>query len=147
MGTRVTEGATFIVAVLAALAFLPLSQEFLAASAPDVSHFQTSVVVMESTVDVAYALGQTVFAVGAGVLYYLLFRSRIIPRWLSVWGIVASPLFVVASLSLLWTGDPNSTLSTVLFVPMAAQEMVLAVWLIAKGFDSAVLRPRSPALA
>ncbi len=87
------------------------------------------------------------FAVGAALLYYLLFYSRIIPRWLSLWGLVASPLFVVASLSLLWTGDPNSTLSTVLYVPMAVQEMVLAVWLIAKGFDPAALGPRSAAPA
>jgi hypothetical protein len=76
------------------------------------------------------------------MLYYLLFQSRIVPRWLSLWGLVASPLFVVASLSLIWTGDPNSTFSTLLYVPMAVQEMVLAVWLIAKGFDSAALGPR-----
>lgn len=142
VGTRVTEGAIFVVAVLATLAFLPLSQEFIAAGAPDGSHFQTSGVVLQSTIDLAYALGQTVFAIGAAMLYYLLYQSRIIPRWLSLWGLVASPLFVVASLSLMWTGDPNSTLSTVLYVPMAIQEMVLAVWLIAKGFNSAALRPR-----
>ena len=142
VGTRVTEGATFIVAVLATLAFLPLSQEFIAAGAPAASHFQTSGLVLESTIDMAYALGQTVFAVGAAMLYYLLYRSRIVPRWLSLWGLVASPLFVAASLSLIWTGDPNSTLSTLLYVPMALQEMVLAVWLIAKGFDSTALGQR-----
>ena len=147
VGTRATEGATFVVAVLATLAFMPLSQEFIAAGAPDASHFQTSASVLQSTVDVAYALGQTVFAIGAGMLYYLLYRSKIIPQWLSLWGLVASPLFVVASLSLLWTGDPNSTLSTVLYVPMAVQEMVMAVWLIAKGFDSAALDTRSVAPA
>ena len=142
VGTRVTEGAIFLVAILATLAFLPLSQEFIAAGAPDASHFQTSGVVLQSTIDLAYALGQTVFAIGAGMLYYLLYQSRIVPRWLSLWGLVASPLFVVASLSLVWTGDPNSTLSTVLYVPMAVQEMVLAVWLIAKGFNSTALHPR-----
>jgi hypothetical protein len=142
VGSRVTEGAVFVVAVLGTLAFLPLSQEFIAAGAPDASHFQTSGVVLQSTIDLTYALGQTVFAIGAAMLYYLLYQSRIIPRWLSLWGLVASPLFVVASLSLTWTGDPNSTLSTVLYVPMAIQEMVLAVWLIARGFNSAALRPR-----
>lgn len=147
VGTRVTEGATFVVAVLATLAFLPLSQEFIAAGAPDASHFQAGAVVLQSTVDLAYTLGQTVFAVGAAMLYYLLFWSRVVPRWLSLWGLVASPLFIVASLSLLWTGDPNSTLSTVPYVPMAVQEMFLAVWLIAKGFDSAALDRRSAAPA
>lgn len=143
VGTRVTEGATFIVAVLATLAFLPLSREFIAAGSPGASHFQTNAVVLESSVDMAYALGQTVFAIGAAMLYYLLFYSELIPRWLALWGLIASPLFVVASLSLLWTDDPNTTLSTVLYVPMAVQEMVLALWLIVKGFNPAALGSRS----
>jgi hypothetical protein len=108
-------------------------------SVPDAPYFEATAAVIQSTVDVAYALGQAVFAIGAAMLYYLLFVSKIVPRWLSLWGLIASPLFLVASLSLLWTGDPNSTLSTVLYAPMAIQEMVLAIWLIIKGFDSAAL--------
>jgi hypothetical protein len=54
-------------------------------------------------------------------------------------GLVAAPLFLIASLSLLWTGDPNSGLANILFAPLALQEMVLAVWLIVKGFDAAAL--------
>ena len=142
VGTRATEGAVFVVAVLATVAFLPLSREFVAAGAPDPSSFQADAAVLQSTVDMAYALGQTVFAVGAAMLYYLLLRSRLVPGWLSWWGLGASPLFVVASLSLLWTGDANSTFSTVLYAPMALQEMVLALWLIIRGFDRAALAAR-----
>ena len=145
VGTRATEGATFVIAVLATLAFLPLSREFIAAGAPDASHFQASAEVLLSSIDVAYGLGQTVFAIGAAMLYYLLWQSRIIPQWLSLWGLVAAPLFVVASLSLLWTGDPNSTMSTLLYAPMAVQEMIMALWLIVKGFNSAALDAYSPA--
>ena len=133
------EGGTYLVAVLATWAFLPLSREFAAAGAPDASHFQTSGIVLQSTSDLALALAQSVFAIGAVMLYYLLFQSRLVPRWLSLWGLVAAPLFLIASLSLLWTGDPNSTLANILFVPLALQEMVLAVWLIVKGFDAAAL--------
>jgi hypothetical protein len=135
VGTRLTEGAVFVVAVLATLAFLPLSQEFIAAGSPDESYFQTAAIVLQPTIDLAYALGQTVFALGAAMLYYLMYRSRIVPRWLSIWGLIAAPLFVVASLSLVWTGDPDSTFSTALYAPMALQEMVLALWLIVKGFN------------
>jgi Domain of unknown function (DUF4386) len=139
VGTRITEGGAFLVGVLATLAFLPLSREFAAAGAPQESHFQTSSIVLESTTDMAYALGQSVFAVGAAMLYYLLLRSILVPGWLSVWGLIAAPLFLVASLSLMWTGDPDSTFSTVLYAPMALQEMVLAVWLILKGFNATAL--------
>lgn len=136
VGTRATEGVIFVVAVVASLAFIPLSRAFIAAGAPADSHFQVTAETLQWSNDVAYALGQTVFAFGAFMFYYLLWQSRLIPRWLSGWGFVASPLFVVASLSLLWTGDPSSTLSTVLYIPMAAQEMIMAGWLIVKGFNS-----------
>jgi hypothetical protein len=139
VGSRITEGSFYLVAVLAIWAFLPLSREFAAAGAPDASQFQTSGIVLQSTSDLALTLAQSVFAIGAVILYYLLFQSRLVPRWLSLWGLVAAPLFLFASLSFLWTGDPNSTLANILFAPLALQEMVLAVWLVVKGFDPAAL--------
>jgi hypothetical protein len=139
VGTRVTESGAYLLAVLATWAFLPLSREFAAAGAPDASRFQTSGTMLQTTQDLALALAQSVFAVGAAMLYYLLFEARLVPRWLSLWGLVAAPLFLIASLSLLWTGDPNSTLANTFFAPLALQEMVLAVWLIVKGFDSTAL--------
>ena len=143
VGTRITEGASYLVAVVATWAFLPLSREFVAAGAPTASHFQTGGHMLQTTSDLALTLAQSVFAVGAVMLYYLLLQSRLVPRWLSLWGLVAAPLFLIASLSFLWTGDTNSTMANVLFVPLAVQEMVLAVWLIVKGFDAAVLASRS----
>jgi hypothetical protein len=139
VGTRITESGTYVVAILATWAFFPLSREFAAAGAPDASHFQTTGIILQTTQDLALALAQSVFAIGAAMLYYLLLRTRLVPRWLSLWGLVAAPLFVIASLSLLWTGDPNSTLANICFAPMAVQEMVLAVWLIVKGFDTTAL--------
>lgn len=139
VGTRITESGFYLVAILATWAFLPLSRDFAAAGAPDASHFQTSGVILQTTQDLALALAQSVFAIGAAMLAYLLFQARLVPRWLSLWGLVAAPLFLIASLSLLWTGDPNSTLANTFFAPLALQEMVLAVWLIFKGFNAAAL--------
>jgi hypothetical protein len=45
---------------------------------------------------------------------------------------------LIAGFSLLYTGDPNSTFSTILYMPMAVQEMVLALWLIVRGFNEPV---------
>ncbi len=74
------------------------------------------------------------------MLYWLLFVSQRVPRWLSVWGLVAAPLMLVGGLLLPFTGDPNSTISSLLYAPMGLQEMVLAVWLIVWG-----LRPAATA--
>ena len=94
VGTRITEGGMYLVAVLATWAFLPLSREFAAAGAPDASHFQTNGAVLQSTSDLALTLAQSVCAIGAVMLYYLLFQSRLVPRWVSLWGLVAVPLFL-----------------------------------------------------
>lgn len=139
VGTRISEGTIFLVAILATLVLMSLSQEFVKAGTPDASFYQTAGTVLLATSDFAWMLGQSVFCIGAMMLYYLLFQSNLVPRWLSVWGFVGAPLMFIAGFSLIVTGDPNSTFSTVLYAPLALQEMVFAVWLIVKGFNSVAI--------
>ncbi|MGE3357034.1 MAG: DUF4386 domain-containing protein [Acidimicrobiia bacterium] len=145
LGSRIAESGIYTVAIVATWAFLPLSRAFAASGSPDASHFQTTGELLKTTQDLGLALAQTVFAVGAAMMYTLLIRSRLVPRWLSLWGLIAAPLFVIGSLSLLWTGNPNSALANVCFAPMGLQEMVIAMWLIVKGFNPAALAKRSGA--
>ncbi len=84
------------------------------------------------------ALGEVaVMAFGPGALMYysVLYRSRLVPRWLSAWGLLAIAS-VMASGVLVIAGvvEPFSPPQIVLALPIGVQEMVLAVWLIAKGF-------------
>jgi len=143
LGSRITEGALFFVAILAILSLLTLSQDFVKAGAPDASYFQTGGTVLVAASNYAYMLGQSVFCVGALMLYYLLYQSKRVPRWLSVWGLIGAPLMFAAGFLVLVNGDPNSPLSTALYAPLALQEMVLAVWLIAKGFNPPAIASES----
>ena len=77
------------------------------------------------------------FALGALMLYVLLYQSRLVPRWLSTWGLVGATLYIVPPL-----GSMFGLSLGVLMAPLAVQEMVMAVWLIAKGFT-----PRAAASA
>jgi hypothetical protein len=82
----------------------------------------------------AALVGVFAFCLGAFLYYTAFFRSRLIPRWLSGWGIAAIGLLAAASVLALFAGRPVTD-----YVPMALpiflQEMVLAVWLIARGFS------------
>ena len=69
------------------------------------------------------------FALGALMFYVLLYQSRLVPRWLSTWGLVGAALYIVPPL-----GSMFGLSLAVLMAPLAVQEMVMAVWLIAKGF-------------
>jgi hypothetical protein len=84
------------------------------------------------------------FGVGALMYYWVFYRSRLVPRWLSAWGLVAIALVMVSGLLvMLRLAEPMSTTQVVLALPIAVQEMVLAVWLIAKGFDPSAIAAES----
>jgi hypothetical protein len=74
------------------------------------------------------------FVLGALMFYVLLYQSRLMPRWLSAWGLVGAALYIVPPL-----GNMFGLSLGVLMAPLAVQEMVMAVWLIAKGFSPAAL--------
>ena len=90
--------------------------------------------------DATSAVLTLVFCLGAVMFYVLLYRSRIVPRWIALWGLVAIPFYVAADLLAMYAViGVNSTEQNLLFIPLAVQEMVLAVWMIARGF-----RPAAP---
>ena len=78
------------------------------------------------------------FALGALMFYVLLYQSRLVPRWLSAWGLVGAALYIVPPL-----GSMFGLSLGVLMAPLAVQEMVMAVWLIAKGFNPSALAAQS----
>ncbi|WP_062314360.1 DUF4386 domain-containing protein [Demequina rhizosphaerae] len=80
-------------------------------------------------------LQSLVFVTGAAMFYWALYRARLVPRWLSGWGLLALvPYAAVAILGLLEVLDVMSSTAVGLQMPLALQEMVLAVWLIVRGF-------------
>jgi hypothetical protein len=76
-----------------------------------------------------------VFIAGALVFYYLLYISTLISRWLSGWGIIASILLLLGNLMEYSGMSP----SMVLYLPIIANEVVLALWLIVKGFNQSAI--------
>jgi len=130
------EAVTYLALVIGWL-FLPLiSQAYIKASAADASYFQSlGDFVLKAHDQIGHVL-TIVFILGALMFYYVLYRSKLVPRWLSGWGLLAAiPYFVSGVLGLLTLLSPMSTIQMVLVLPLAIQEMVLAVWLIVKGFN------------
>jgi len=135
VGARIAEGLLFSVNVITILTLLTLSQEYVA-GAPDASHFQTLGTLLLAAGDWAFLLGfGLVFTLSALILNFVLYQSKLIPRWLSGWGFVGAALIFAYYLL-----QPFSiNLVEILFLPIAAQEMVFAVWLIVKGFNPSAI--------
>jgi hypothetical protein len=129
---RIVEGVLFIVAILAILTLFSLSQDFVKAGSPDASYFKTLGDLLLAVRYFAYnVLWPITLGLGGLMFYYLLYKSKLIPRWLSVGGFIGAPLFPVAWLSLF-----GSTISGFFLLPLVVNEMVLSAWLIVKGFNS-----------
>ena len=91
------------------------------------------------SVDVG-AVTALVFCLGGVMFYLLLYRSGIVPRWIALWGLAAIPFYVAAYLLAMYAViGANSTELNLLVIPLAVQEMVLAVWMIARGFRPAAV--------
>ena len=138
VGFRFIEGAIFMVGVFCVLSLVTVSQEFVEVGSPDASYFQTLGKLLISGYTIAHALVPGVFAFSLGALmyYYIFYHSKLVPRWLSIWGIIGVLLGVANGVLDIFSIIPNEMISMLLDLPIFVNEMVLAVWLIIKGFNS-----------
>lgn len=81
--------------------------------------------------------GQILFSLTALILNYSFYITKLIPRWLSIWGLIGVPLMLASGVWGLFTFGEIPIATNTLIVPLALQEMVMAIWLIAKGFNPA----------
>ena len=136
VGARIGESILFSVNAITTLTLLILSQEFVKAGAPEASYFQTLGTVLLAAGHWAYLLGLGLaFALSALILNFTLYQSKLVPRWLSAWGLVGAAFVFANYLLESFSINPIE----ILFLPIAAQEMVFALWLIVKGFDSSAI--------
>jgi hypothetical protein len=133
------ESTAYIGMVISRLALIPLSQEYVRAGASGASDFQTQAIVLLGAHDSINHILIIVFSLGAVMFYSLLYQSKLIPRWLSVWGLIAILLhFSTAFVLMFGLLDEDSQLLLLVNFPIFLQEMVMAVWLIVKGFNPSV---------
>ena len=144
VGFRLIEGALYIGIVVCLLLLVTLSQESTNAGAAASSAYQVQAVLVMAARDSLGEVAVLAFGLGALMYYWVFYRARLVPRWLSVWGLVAiASVMLSGILVMLRITEPMSTTQVVLALPIFLQEMVLAVWLIAKGFNPSAIAPES----
>jgi hypothetical protein len=133
VGTRIFEGLTIFLNTIVLLAILALSKEFVTAGAPDVSYFQTSGTLLLALRDTIGVLVDFPFPIGAVIFNYLLYKTKLTPRWLALLGIIGGTLWLATAPLRMFGFNPEAM--EFLAFPIAAQEMILAILLIVKGFN------------
>jgi hypothetical protein len=133
---RSLETGSYLVMIVSRLLLVALSAEFVAAEAPDLAEFQLLGSLLKSLESQVTPVMTILFSLGAVVFYRMLYLSKLLPRFLAAWGAIGGALtFVAAILSIFGLLSGRVVLISILWLPIALNELVLAVWLIAKGFN------------
>ena len=140
VGLRVMEGMLYIIGVVGLLSILTLSQEYVKAGASNASLYQVSGTLLQTVKTWAGQLSVLAFTTGAMMYYYVFYQSKLVPRWLSGWGFLGAALSLASAvLAIFGLLIPLSTVFILFNLVILVQEMVLAVWLIVKGFNQSAI--------
>ncbi|MBH5316308.1 DUF4386 domain-containing protein [Paenibacillus sp. GSMTC-2017] len=135
-------GVFIIIGVIILLLLLELSQSYATADPPDISYFQTLGEMLRAGRDLVNHVATTLVSVLAMLLFNCIFyRSKLVPRWLSLGGIIGSSLSIAASLLFMIRFIGIDATYMMLNLPIALQQLLLAIWLIVKGFNGMVQLP------
>ncbi len=128
---RIFEGFFDVVIALSQLLLLAMSRQFVQTAAPLAAQFDTSGALLLALRHWGSVPENFPYGLGALFLNFILLRSGLVPRWLSVWGLVGGALMLAMGLLRMF-GLPVEFLA----LPIVLSELFLAARLIFIGFNS-----------
>lgn len=140
---RALEGILFMYMVIQSLTFISLSKAYINADSQTAVCLQVLGNSIHSNSHWATVIDVIVFTLGALSFYYLLYKSKLVPRFLSIWGFWAALyLFAGAVLGMFTIGIfshmPFMKGMIYFAPPIALNEFILGIWLIIKGFNLSI---------
>jgi hypothetical protein len=139
LGLWMAEAVMLAVKSLGLSTLVAVSAGYVDAGSPTASPYQTVGSAASGVSEHAADIGMLFFCLGGLLWYSLLLQSRIVPRLLALWGLVAVPLVMVATSLLVW--NPSLEPSIALYALYVPFELVLGLWLLVRGADVASTRP------
>lgn len=125
--------------VISMFLLLNVSELYGKAGATDASNLQALGSMLVSAGEWIQMISGIVFSVGTLMMFILFYQTKLIPRWLSGWGVLGALLYFTAKIVSMFGSLHIAPLIESgigqLMIPTAIQEMVFAVWMIVKGFN------------
>jgi hypothetical protein len=147
-GFRFIEAMLLLIVEIGMLSLINVSQDYLNNGGTDASYFQILGSSIQSVNQWAFLISVSfIFPLGALMLYSVLYKSKLVPRFISAWGFIAAALLLTGSVLNMFgvfSEISESVLELILTTPIAINEMVLAIWLIVKGFNPSAFASESP---
>ena len=128
---RIMDAMFISIMVLFILLQIPLSGEYLKAVAPNITYFQSLSTLLTQAQLYAYDMGMLTLGVSGLILCYVLFKAKLIPKILAIWGLIGYAIIFLGMASEIM----GSGLSLVSSLPGGLWELFIGFWLIFKGFN------------
>jgi hypothetical protein len=139
---RTIEAVFYTAAVVSLLSLTTLGRQLVAAPGGDRAAIQAIADYVLSVRDHSNLVAVFAFSVGSFMYSVVFYRSRLVPRWLAAWGMAGALLVGGAGVVSLFSDDPV-TGQYLLILPVALWEMVIAVWLLVRGFGPRAAESRA----
>ncbi|SDM84524.1 DUF4386 domain-containing protein [Bacillus sp. OK048] len=138
---RFLEAIVITIGIISILSLLTLSREYVAAGFPDIAFYQASGTLLKATHDWTFLLGPN-FLLGINTMMYsyIFYKTKLVPRFIPILGMTGATLvFICSFLVMFGLIEQLSIWGGLLALPVAANEMILAVWLLTKGFNESAI--------
>ena len=132
LAARIVDAIFIAIMVLFVLVQIPLGSEYLKAAAPDTFYLQSLSTLFKQAQLYAYEIGMSTLGLSGLMLCYTLYRAKLVPRFVAVWGLVGYAIIFCGMVSEIM----GSGLGLASSIPGGLWEVFMGVWLIAKGFNS-----------
>jgi len=132
---RLFEAVLFVLVDITKLALIKVSQLYLAAESSTVGLIESVGATIQGWNEWAWVFYVLIFGFGALIFYFALYQSKLLPRWVSIWGLISIVMMMTSALLAMFAVKLSDAIFGLLVIPIAVQEMVMAVWLIVKGFN------------
>ena len=111
---------------------IPLSSEYVKAGSAATEHFVTIGEILKMGGFYAYQIGMAIWGMGGLLFTAVLFKSKIVSRVFSIWGLIGYAVFFAGTIFELF----GSSVGVMLSIPGGLFEVALSLWLIFKGFNT-----------
>jgi hypothetical protein len=127
LGFYILEAVLLAVSRMEAFSLLRISQEYVGAGNP--ANLQTIGNLAFESMNFGYTLLMTAFCPGGLLFYYLLHKSGLVPRGLSLWGLVTILPMLIGTLTQVF----GYTIPFIFYLPYVPFEFAIGVWILVKG--------------
>ena len=132
LAARIMDALFIAIMVIFILLQIPLGHEYLNAAAPDMAYLQTLGRLFTQGQLYAYQIGMSTLGVSGLMLCYTLYKAKLLPRWLAVWGLIGYAVIFCGMLSEIM----GSGLGLASSLPGGLWEIFVGLWLVVKGFNA-----------